>query len=560
MAHFAHAKGESIPLTPPAQALAPAPGPAIRHSIDRLVINGRRLFGWGWAAHGELEIAAVHLRLEGEGWERRLEAGIGLARHDVRDTYPDLVNAEASGFVVTGYIPERPATRAWLEVELEDGRSERIDVTHVVETRYTKRRRWRLIAWVAHAVWRRLKHGDIAGIVRRAKTQTYAAPSLDDMGIVGELVPALARHAAVAIVFDHSMGGGANQYCRNVIAERNARGEAVVLCTYNLPMLEYRLHLFEPGAETRIFRLSTFLILERVLEKLPAAELFLNSPVSFDEPLVLAEWLARMRSEFPATRLTVTAHDYFSICPSFVLLDADGRYCAIPEISKCADCMRRHAASYVALSPPTEIGPWRALWGRCLHAADEVRCFSESTREHLLRAYPALSRERLTVVPHTPDYVPARIPKVPRRPLVVGVIGEISPQKGALVVRDLVARIESAALDVRVVVLGTLNVAHRSAHLRVTGAYRREDLVDLVEEHGVNMFFFPSIWPETFSYVVAEMIALRLPIVAFDLGAPAERLRNYPKARLCGEVSAGAALSTLLDFHRQLSLEDASAA
>lgn len=559
MAYFA-APRASDSLTPHPTDAPVIPAPATRHSIDRLVVSGRRLFGWGWAAHGEREIAAMHLSLEGEGWERRLEAGIGLARHDVGDAYPDLVNAEASGFVVTGYIPDRPPTRAWLEIELEDGRSERVDVTHVVETRYAKRRRWRLIAWVAHAVWRRLKHGDIAGIVRRAKTQTYAAPSLDDIGIVDELAPALGRHAGVAIVFDHSMGGGANQYCRNIIAERNARGDAVALCTYNLPMLEYRLHLFEPGAETRVFRLSTFVILERMLEKLPAAELFLNSPVSFDEPLVLAEWLARMRVEFPRTRLTVTAHDYFSICPSFVLLDADGRYCGIPEISECADCMRRHGASYVALSPPSEIGPWRALWGRCLHAADEVRCFSESTRRHLLRAYPTLARDRLTVVPHKPDYVPARLPKVPQHPLVVGVIGEISPQKGALVVRDLVARIEREALDVRVVVVGTLNVAHRSPRLRVTGAYRREELVDLVEEHGVNMLFFPSIWPETFSYVVAEMIALRLPIVAFDLGAPAERLRNYPRARLCPEVSAEAALSTLLDLHRQLALADASAA
>jgi len=524
------------------------------------VISGRRLFGWGWAAHGERDITSVHLVLESQGRVRRLEAGIGLSRHDVQDSYPDLVNAGSSGFVVTGYIPEGRPSRAWLEVEFDDGRSERIDVTHVVETRLEKRRKWHLAGWVAHSVWRRLKRGDIAGIVRRAKTQTYAAPTLDDMGIVAELVPALERHRTVVIVFDHNMGGGANQYCRNLIAERNARGDAVALCTYNLPMLEYRLHLFEPGAETRVFRISTFLILERVLEKLPAAELFVNSPVSFDEPLVLAEWLARMRSEFPRTRLTLTAHDYFSVCPSFVLLDADGRYCAIPEISKCADCLRRHSASYVALSPPTEIGPWRALWGRCLHAADEVRCFSESTRSHLLRAYPTLRRDRLTVVPHKPDYVPTRLPKVPARPLVVGVIGEISPQKGAYIVRDLVAQIERDGLDVRVVVFGMLHVAHRSGRLHVTGTYRREDLVDLIEEHGVNLLLFPSVWPETFSYVVAEMIALKLPIVAFDLGAPAERLRNYPMARLCPEVSAAAALSTLLDFHRQLALRDASAA
>jgi hypothetical protein len=96
--------------------------------------------------------------------------------------------------------------------------------------------------------------------------------------------------------------------------------------------------------------MSTFLVLARIVERLPGVELFVNSPVSFDEPLVLAEWLARMRAEFPETRLTVTAHDYFSVCPSFVLLDADGRYRGIPDLAQCASCLKRHEASYVALS------------------------------------------------------------------------------------------------------------------------------------------------------------------------------------------------------------------
>ena len=74
------------------------------------------------------------------------------------------------------------------------------------------------------------------------------------------------------------------------------------------------------------------------------------------------------------------------------------------------------------------------------------------------------------------------------------------------------------------------------------------------------MLFFPSIWPETFSYVVAEMTALHLPIVAFDLGAPAERLRSYRLARLCGEVGAGPALDTMLAFHRELAMGEAEAA
>jgi len=406
-----------------------------------------------------------------------------------------------------------------------------------------------------------LRRGDLAGIVSRARAQNYSAPSLDDLDTVSRLLPRLADDRGVAIVFDHNLGGGANQYRRALIDERLAGGLTVLLCTYNLPTLDYRLQVFRPGGGEEIYRISSFLGLERLWNEARVEEIFLNSLASFDEPLVFAGWISTMRALHPKGRLTFAVHDYFAVCPSFVLLNADGRYCGIPDVSECAACLKRHQARYVALSPPTEIGPWRALWGRCLDAADEVRCFSNSTRRLLLRAYPDLDPARISVIPHRVDYLPSRVPRLDHdAPLVVGVIGQISVQKGALVVKDLLARIDRDHPDVRVVVIGNLDIALKSERLRVTGAYRHDDLVDLLEANGINLIFFPSICPETFASVTEEVILLDLPVVAFDLGAPGERLRGYGKSRLCGEVSAASALATLIEFHGQLAAKETAAA
>ena len=530
-----------------------SPRQAFRYGIDRLVTRGKRVFGWGWAAHPAQAIEAITLSIKGDGWEAELPVNHGLARDDVKEAFPDLVNGRSSGFVVTGYLPQVPARELKLTLKLGDGATACVDVTRAMETHSVRHRRLRELRWFARAVLRRMMQRDFRGIVRRAKSQNYGAPSLDSLSIVGSLLPRLTVAPAVSLVFDHNMGGGANLYRRAVIDERLARGRTVLLCTYNLPTLDYRLHVFAPGGNEQIFRISSFVVLEWILDQAPVDELFLNSPVSFDEPLLFAEWLATMRALHPKTRLTVAAHDYISVCPSFVLLNAEGRYCGIPEISECVACLKRHRASYLTLSPPTEIGPWRALWGRCLATADEVRCFSESTRRLLLRAYPGLDASRIGVVPHRVDYVPARLPKADHgTPLVVGIIGHISAQKGALIVREIVGTIERDRRDIRVVVLGTLDAALDSSRLVVTGPYRREDLVSLIEAHGINMFFFPSICPETFSYVVEEMMLLGLPIVAFDLGAPAERLRNYAASRLCADVSARAALAAIVEYHEQL--------
>jgi glycosyltransferase involved in cell wall biosynthesis len=215
--------------------------------------------------------------------------------------------------------------------------------------------------------------------------------------------------------------------------------------------------------------------------------------------------------------------------------------------------LRQHEASYVSLSPPTDIGAWRASWGRCLAAADEVRCFSGASRQLLLKAYPSLPQERVTLVPHKSDFAPPRLPRIDAsKPMVIGIVGEISPQKGALVVTRMLEILDAEGSDARMVVVGALDAVCGSPRLKVTGPYQRAQLVDLIEENGINMFLFPSVWPETFSYVVAELMALRVPIVAFDLGAPAERLRGYALGRVCSEVSARAALDTLGAFHAAL--------
>jgi glycosyltransferase involved in cell wall biosynthesis len=74
----------------------------------------------------------------------------------------------------------------------------------------------------------------------------------------------------------------------------------------------------------------------------------------------------------------------------------------------------------------------------------------------------------------------------------------------------------------------------------------------MVEASGANVFLFPSIWPETFSYVVEELMQLEVPIVCFDMGAPAERIRHYPKGKLIPLSDAREILSRLNTIYAEL--------
>jgi glycosyltransferase involved in cell wall biosynthesis len=88
-----------------------------------------------------------------------------------------------------------------------------------------------------------------------------------------------------------------------------------------------------------------------------------------------------------------------------------------------------------------------------------------------------------------------------------------------------------------------------------TGSYERSELVEKIEGSGANVFLFPSVWPETFSYVTQELMCLDVPIVCFDLGAPAERVRQYAKGWVIPLAHADVILDDIISFHDAIILQ-----
>ena len=66
----------------------------------------------------------------------------------------------------------------------------------------------------------------------------------------------------------------------------------------------------------------------------------------------------------------------------------------------------------------------------------------------------------------------------------------------------------------------------------VTGPYAAQDLDELLEATAPHVVFLPAIWPETWSFVLTAALHRGLPVVAFDLGAPAERLRRLGRGHI----------------------------
>lgn len=115
--------------------------------------------------------------------------------------------------------------------------------------------------------------------------------------------------------------------------------------------------------------------------------------------------------------------------------------------------------------------------------------------------------------------------------LRVAVLGALNVSKGLRVVQALADAIQQAAVPLELSVLGPTS-ERLPAGVTVTGAYRPNELDRIIGDAAPHILLFPAIWPETWSFVLTEGLRRGLPIVAFDLGAPAARLRAMGRGRL----------------------------
>jgi glycosyltransferase involved in cell wall biosynthesis len=356
----------------------------------------------------------------------------------------------------------------------------------------------------------------------------------------------------IVLIVDHNLGGGANQYRERWIKEKQQDGKHVLLLCYDFASLSY--HIQSSGKNgNELFALESVEAFSDMAKNIRFEEIFLNNVYSFDDPLAIVTLLPALKYSTGA-KLGVAINDYYSICPSYTLLDyTNNRFCGVPEILRCQECLPSNHGYFSLVVDCKDIGLWRRTWGACLRSADKIICFSNSSIPILQRAYPDLDVAKCEVRPHAVDYLTQhRLVLHHQGPLNIGIVGTINTtHKGAHIVRQMAHLIKEQHLPARITVIGELEGETPQSVVEVTGRYEREHLPEVIEKSGANIFFLPSIIPETFSYVTEELIQLNLPLAVFDLGAPAERVKRYANGIIIHEVDAQHALQQLLAFHER---------
>lgn len=393
------------------------------------------------------------------------------------------------------------------------------------------------------------------------KTDPLAA-SAEEAANSNLLKDLLDRKNRPVCIIDHKWGGGANEYRVTCIQKYLQAGRAVLLAVYNEQTGLVELEALH-GSEQLCFTANNLQELkDRRFPRL--SRIIINELISWNEgynkeltniigdiPNIIEQILGLAGAH--KAPIEYLFHDFFSVCPSLNLLGKDSSFCSIPtDLTRCDDCLKYNSHLCAPLPNSLTINAWRDAWKKLIINAEKLVFFSESTRSLVERAYP-VRREQVKIAPHTPLIYYASTIRIPKRgSMVIAVVGDIKMHKGA----DIVIKVAKLLLDedptARVVVIGEIEYKHIPSNMVVTGKYFRKNLPDLLVQHHATVGFIPSICPETFSYVTQELMALELPLVCFDLGAPAERIGPWENGLIAPKMNAKSALETLqkLDARR----------
>jgi len=160
--------------------------------------------------------------------------------------------------------------------------------------------------------------------------------------------------------------------------------------------------------------------------------------------------------------------------------------------------------------------------------------------------------KNLVVMPHNVDYIikPCKEYKTTNT-INIGLMGILNHHKGLSIIKEMLKTIKRRKLNIRIKLIGSSKKQLKHKYYSETGTYKKESLPLLTMQNDIDIFFIPSIWPETFSYTTEEAIKMDMPVAVFDLGAPAERVSTYNKGILIYTLDAKAALDQIISYYNE---------
>ena len=192
-------------------------------------------------------------------------------------------------------------------------------------------------------------------------------------------------------------------------------------------------------------------------------------------------------------------------------------YLESPIVSKLDEKVSKNDAF------PINIDTWHQVCRETFDGASFVIAPSEFTKREYQKIYRGL---KIKVINHGVNVDRLKVEGSLEKSRDIAFIGAVFPHKGSEILLGLTEKIRKVdGFKIHLFGMTTANINKRQFFVN-HGMYDRKDLTRLLVDNRVALVCVFSLAPETYSYTVDEAISAGVPVVTFDIGAGAERVKK----------------------------------
>lgn len=340
----------------------------------------------------------------------------------------------------------------------------------------------------------------------------------------------------IAILISNVISGGTYRHARELVQNWYNNGYRVLLVTIVGKITRITVYYNKKNMqEFFLYEDTDCTKLEEILFSYRTSILHIEH--LFNTPPAICELHKRLKCS-----LIVTLHDYYFICPFIKLVNEDGVYCEEHDCDRCLE--RRTYFSSTLGTRIKNIDAWRNFWCKYLLTAHKIIVPSEDMYIRISAYYPNLK----IYIMENPELIQYR--SSVRR---IGLIGELTVEKGAKKIKDVLRICVDKDLPVHFILFGTLKdinlTKEERTYIDLLGPYEEHNVYRDIQEKSIDFFWFPGVWPETYSYTLSIPVRLRIPCLSTDLGAISSRIQKHRWGDVYSwRANAEEIISRLLNF------------
>ncbi|MFN7140716.1 MAG: glycosyltransferase, partial [Limisphaerales bacterium] len=214
-------------------------------------------------------------------------------------------------------------------------------------------------------------------------------------------------------------------------------------------------------------------------------------------------------------------HDFYPFCPAITI--HFNQVCTSCDRERLASCFQQNEMNRFFKN--LSVAEWLPLRKRFTELVQEhsIRFITptDSVREHLVELQPALEVASFTTIAHGMD---SRFPirrqnrSNPGEKLRIVILGSLALQKGYNLFKASFRELLNYA-DIFLLGCGDEGMEFEMPGICVFRSYKQEELPGLLDKISPDCGLLLSIWPETFSYTLSELMQFGIPPIATNLGA-----------------------------------------